>query len=39
MYYDFQKLKEDFYTILEGIVKDKPIIYTNVDKNGNEYNN
>ncbi|MDR3598700.1 WYL domain-containing protein [Clostridium sp.] len=38
-YYDFQKLKEDFYTILEGIVKEKPIIYTNVDKDGNEYKN
>jgi hypothetical protein len=36
---DLVKLKDDFYAILEGIIKGKPIIYTNVDKNGNEYNN
>jgi hypothetical protein len=36
---DLVKLKDDFYVILEGIIKGKPIIYTNVDKNGNEYNN
>lgn len=37
--YDLVKLNEDFHTILEGIINEKIIIYTNVDKNGNEYNN
>lgn len=36
---DLEKLSKDFYTILEGIIDEKPIIYCNVDKNGNEYNN
>ncbi|EKQ54748.1 MULTISPECIES: WYL domain-containing protein [unclassified Clostridium] len=36
---DLEKLSKDFYTILEGIINEKPIIYSNVDKNGNEYNN
>jgi hypothetical protein len=36
---DLVKLSKDFYTILEGIVNEKPILYSNVDKNGNEYNN
>ena len=37
--YDLRKLSGDFHTILEGIINEKIIIYTNVDKNGNEYNN
>lgn len=37
--YDFKKMSGDFYKILEGIINAKPIIYTNVDKNGNEYKN
>lgn len=36
---DLEKLSKDFYTILEGIINEKPILYSNVDKNGNEYNN
>lgn len=36
---DLEKLSKDFYTILEGIINEKPIIYSNVDRNGNEYNN
>lgn len=36
---DLEKLTKDFYIILEGIINEKPIIYSNVDKNGNEYNN
>lgn len=36
---DLKKLSKDFYTILEGIINEKPIIYSNVDKNGNEYKN
>lgn len=36
---NLKKLSKDFYTILEGIINEKPIIYSNVDKNGNEYNN
>ena len=37
--YNIKKFTEDFYIILEGIVKEGPIIYTNVDRNGNEYKN
>ncbi|WP_160690958.1 WYL domain-containing protein [Clostridium sp. C2-6-12] len=36
---DLEKISKDFYTILEGIINEKPILYSNVDKNGNEYNN
>ncbi len=36
---DSEKISKDFYTILEGIINDKVILYSNVDKNGNEYNN
>ncbi|OOM05886.1 WYL domain-containing protein [Clostridium saccharobutylicum] len=36
---DLEKSTKDFYIILEGIINEKPIIYSNVDKNGNEYNN
>lgn len=36
---DLEKISKDFYTILEGIIKEKVILYSNVDKNGNEYNN
>lgn len=36
---DLEKLSKYFYTILEGIINEKPILYSNVDKNGNEYNN
>lgn len=36
---DLEKMSRDFYTILEGIINEKPILYSNVDKNGNEYNN
>ncbi|OOM71481.1 hypothetical protein CLPUN_49480 [Clostridium puniceum] len=37
--YNLKKFQEDFYIILDGIIKEKPIIYTNIDKNGNEYKN
>jgi len=37
--YNLKKFKEDFYIILEGIINEKVIIYTNIDKNGNEYKN
>lgn len=36
---DLEKISKDFYTILEGIINEKPILYSNVDRNGNEYNN
>lgn len=36
---DLEKMSRDFYAILEGIINEKPILYSNVDKNGNEYNN
>lgn len=36
---DLEKISKDFYTILEGIINEKVILYSNVDKNGNEYNN
>jgi len=35
--YDLKKLVEYFYIILEGIIEEKPIKYTNVDKDGDEY--
>ncbi len=37
--YDFEKLKKYFYIILDAIVGEKPIIYTNLDREGNEYKN
>ena len=36
---DLEKLSKVFYIILEGIINEKPIIYSNVDRNGNEYKN
>ncbi|AGF57875.1 hypothetical protein B0P06_003815 [Clostridium saccharoperbutylacetonicum] len=36
---DLEKISKNFYTILEGIIEERPILYSNVDKNGNEYKN
>lgn len=35
--YDFKKLNRDFFTILKAIKEEKTVIYTNVDREGNEY--
>lgn len=34
---DFNTIKEFFFMAIQGIIKNCPIRYTNVDKNGNEY--
>ncbi|WBW98625.1 WYL domain-containing protein [Oceanirhabdus sp. W0125-5] len=36
---DYSKFHDDFHTILKGIVENKPIRYSNVDKWGNRYEN
>ncbi|MCM1990243.1 WYL domain-containing protein [Oceanirhabdus seepicola] len=36
---DYSKFHDDFHTILEGIVQNKPIRYSNVDKWGRRYEN
>ena len=35
--YDFKKLNRDFFTILKAIKEEKTVIYTNIDREGNEY--
>lgn len=35
--YDLKKLDKDFFTILEAIKEEKTVIYTNIDREGNEY--
>ncbi|GKX65959.1 WYL domain-containing protein [Inconstantimicrobium mannanitabidum] len=35
--YDYDNVANVFFTILQGIIKETPIRYTNVDKYGNEY--
>ena len=35
--YDYEKLNKIFFTILNAINNEKIVIYTNVDRNGNEY--
>lgn len=35
--YDLKKLNQTFFTILDAINNEKLLVYTNVDKNGNEH--
>ena len=35
--YDLKKLNRDFFTILKAIKEEKTVIYTNIDREGNEY--
>lgn len=37
--YDLKKLNRTFFTILNAIDKEKVLVYTNVDRNGNEHKN